>query len=343
MVSQSFNFDGCVLTVAAVYCYHFPYMDHGKILSHKNKISAWDIANKYLLRLRVRIHKAALWFVELKKINECYRADRKKYQAVGGQPQGSSPSSTSSDRGGGLHVYTEVFEDFHKTLGGHNYPIRDWAPKSEEPHDFALPEQAEHEERRDVGTPIATPKIEPRETPETMSTRTTPPMSTSNFTAVNDPERVSTAPSDRRTASPVQRFTQVVPQPLSQVSQPSNGMIGPTYAYDMTQVPYQPYQPQPQYMAPATDPANTSTQIYNNNIPWPTQFAPTQVNESDMNAMGPAAPFSLQHTRAQMEARGIFPGDFSMFSNNPPDESMGYSQWPPEYYGSDAPWQNHQQ
>lgn len=309
----TFTFLPChisLLISPAIYCYYFPNMDPDHTLHHRRKICAWDMANEFLYSMSARFFLGKYWISELKKVKDNYHVDRARYKAVGGQPQGGSPSSTSSDRGGGLKEYAAYFEKRQKEFGGQNVPSSDWDGKAIDPADMKLSEHQDYDDRTEAAiTPHATPKVEPRETPDTACART--PSSTS-FIAVNHPvqDKPSVTPDYAPVNDPAQSYGGHTTMPQLQTPI-HNPMALPTEYSTYPGIPsgaYQNFQPNPTYLPQHSTAMHPSPEINN---PGYSKAAFTFEPESGYM---PQQMLNNEQVKLRMEQRSMNSGDVMQFA-----------------------------
>ncbi|KAJ4367446.1 hypothetical protein N0V83_007029 [Neocucurbitaria cava] len=225
------------LTVVAIYCFFHPSMDPDSALDTRPKPNAWDIANVFLGQMARRFSMARDWQLKLKHVYKYYRDERAKYKKAGGDV-GGSPQSSTSEGGGGLKDYVQLFEKSHKEFGttDNNINIDD---KDVDMTEIQLRYDTEAEDR--TGSANSTEmKSEKRESSESVPAQTAPVSPA--FTPVNPgiPALKSIAASDMaglpKTPPPTygpQILNQHTPaeSPYSYASQPSSYMSPPTHGY----------------------------------------------------------------------------------------------------------------
>ena len=130
------------------------------------------------MKLKFRI--ANIWSIGLADVKAFYTRKRRQWKVAGG-----SPDSNASDNGGGLQIYSELFETKHKEFGSLRHDKEDLTQPNDKPYN-----KLEHEEEssEDPHSPNMSFKTEGDEHRRSNSTA---PSTNSAFTPVN-PNNAST-------------------------------------------------------------------------------------------------------------------------------------------------------
>lgn len=163
-------------------------------LSSRRETSAHDVANNYLINIRVRYWMAHSWLGHLGSWLQYYRDEKLSYKSAGGKTI-DSPNSSASGGGdrGGLMNYAKLFEKSHKQFG-EMLPNEssNWTHKDMDLADTRLPHDEDSAERT-LPPVSAMIKHENKAVSDTRSDRP----SLGGFTSVNQP----VVPNDIRTPS----------------------------------------------------------------------------------------------------------------------------------------------
>ena len=123
-------------------------MDPGHALDSRLQPSAWDIANTVIVDMGNRLKMASQWIEFLIRLHRYFQKKRAEWKAAGG-----SPRSTTSDGGGGLKDYSELFESDQKEFG--SLANKSWSSRTFNQDDLKLQHDPESEERSAAPSPIA--------------------------------------------------------------------------------------------------------------------------------------------------------------------------------------------
>lgn len=168
-----------------------------------------------------------VWSIELARVKTFYTNKRRAWKVAGG-----SPDSNASDNGGGLQIYSDLFETKHKEFGSLRHDEEQLAQPNDKPYN-----KLEHEEEssEDPHSPNMSFKTEGEEHRRSHST----------------------APSTNSTFTPVNPKTASTPTQVDHGSANANAHNGtfPSYGPHISQEPRQsqashPYPNQPQYGQP---------------------------------------------------------------------------------------------
>ena len=256
------------LTPLAIYCHYVPRMDPTHALDSRLEPNAWDITNQVMDNMKLKFRIANIMSIELARVKAYYTKQRKEYRRVGG-----SPESTTSDHGGGLKIYSELFEAPHKQFGSLQHDKTDLTQPNDKPYT-----KLEHEEELEDPTTAHSPEVpfktEGEETRRSNSSATS--TNSTAFTPVN-PNNATT---------PVQM------ESMDNTSNTSNGNRS-SYAPSIPQGPHQqqpsqayPGQPlqygqSPSYgYAPTASAYLQPTSRYEQHLPYTQNSGPSQVSSS---------------------------------------------------------------
>lgn len=190
-------------------------MDPTRALDSRLEPNAWDVTNQVMDDMKLKFRIANIWSVELARVKAYYTARRKEWKNAGG-----SPESTTSDNGGGLKIYSELFEATHKQFGSLRHDKQDLTHPNDKPYS-----KLEHEEESEDPTTAHSPDV-------------------SFKTEGDDPRRSnSTATSINSTFTPVNPNNAAPPVHMEQVGTNSGASNGgrPIYGPPISQGPQQPH------------------------------------------------------------------------------------------------------
>jgi hypothetical protein len=213
--------------------------------------------------IKLKFRMANIWSIELARIKAHYTEKRKEYKDAGG-----SPESTTSDNGGGLKIYSELFEGPHKQFGSIRPDLKDLEQPNDRPYS-KLEHEEDSEDPATAPSPNVSFKTEGEEPRRTSSTSTSRP--STGFIAINDQTPVQPSPmsvahsASNGNGQPY--ITQCPPQP--QPSQPypsqpstygnsSYGYVANTPTYPQSTVRYDHHPPYAQNTGPGQGPGNSS-------------------------------------------------------------------------------------
>ncbi|UPX11048.1 uncharacterized protein EKO05_0001673 [Ascochyta rabiei] len=233
----------------ACYCHHVPRMDPTRALDSRLEPNAWDITNEVMDSMKRKFRIANIWSVELARVKAYYTEKRKEYKNAGG-----SPESTTSDNGGGLKIYSELFEAPHKQFGSLRHDKQDLTQPNDRPYS-KLEHEEESEEPTTTNSPDVPFKTESEELQRSNSASTsiksttfTPVNPTNVITSVqtNARNNASIAPNNTRASygPPVHQGSQQPQQPQPYPSQPLHYEQSSGYVYSASTPAYSQHTPQ---------------------------------------------------------------------------------------------------
>jgi hypothetical protein len=199
-------------------------MDPDSALSSRLQPRAHDTANRYLIQMVDHFKMVRCWIEHEVSWQRYYIEERRKYKKLGGNV-GDSPRSSSSDSGGPLKDYTQLFEQHHKQFGStdHN-DNKQWTNRDKNLADILLHDDDLSELE---SAQSASVKREKEEKSEAISAQS--PAGSGGFTAVNTPPTSqSVVSNDVRMLANAQAATPLSPLYSFPMSVPNSRSRPPT-------------------------------------------------------------------------------------------------------------------